>query len=184
MCEHCKASFVPLAGEFICSIATIFERPGITLTRTNTFAFAALFLRVLLYFVGFQRKDMPGANGARQASGEGGSNDGIVSEIRFKRLSGDAQEVAMATTAAGTDTPQLPALLLLRINCETPSFRLEFRVGSSSGHSARCNSAQAHRCYRTLYCVPHRPRRSHRSSAAQSRFLLRWGAAVVRLHRR
>ena len=52
--------------------------------------------------------------GARQASGEGGSNDGIVSEIRFKRLSGDAQEVAMATTAAGTDTPQLPALLLLR----------------------------------------------------------------------
>ena len=141
----------------------------------------ALFLRVLLYFVGFQRKDMPGA---RQASGEGGSNDGIVSEIRFKRLSGDAQEVAMATTAAGTDTPQLPALLLLRINCETPSFRLECRVGSSSGHSARCNSAQAHRCYRTLYCVPHRPRRSHRSSAAQSRFFLRWGAAVVRLHRR
>ncbi len=37
----------------------------------------------------------------------------LLVKTSYKRLS-DAQEVAMATAAADTDTPKLPALLLLR----------------------------------------------------------------------
>ena len=68
----------------------------------------------------------------------------------YKRLS-DAHEVAMAAAAANTDTPRLPALLLLRSE-DPPTLMYCISVMEARGckHAASVNDRHHQRCNQYL----------------------------------